>query len=165
MGLRKFFSLQYHKNSFSTDNNVTTPNQGELHRKSRTILRSVPPPHLLNSLKSLDRVQVHQLFHIPQEGWFLVIHPRHGNQESKGPWSSGGATIPSDEALWLIEKSSWTDKTPLRHIHIPATRWQHKPSTALPSKKGALFFFTKLSPQRGVAVDCNLLVASHMGFC
>lgn len=80
---------------------------------------------------------------MPSEGWLLMIHWRpQPPGEQGGPWNLGeGAPFPP--GMWLDR-----DNTPLGHIHIPATRWQHKLNTAL-LRKG-LFFFTKLSPQEGV---------------
>lgn len=88
---------------------------------------------------------------MPSEGWLLVIHPRPQPPGKQGPLELGGR---GDREEWggIFPPGMWLDRdnTPLRHIHMPAARWQHKLSTALLSKKRALFFFTKLSPQEGV---------------
>lgn len=84
---------------------------------------------------------------MPSEGWLLVIHPRPQPPGEQGPLELEGGTDGG-----IFPPGMWPDRdnTPLGHIHMPATRWQHKLSTALLSKKRALFFFTKLSPQEGV---------------
>lgn len=54
----------------------------------------------------------------------------HGNQESKGPWNSGGATPPTRDVA-DEENILDRDNSPLGHIRIPVTRWQRKLSSAL----------------------------------